>query len=263
MHEGRTPTARPAACSPILPGLLRGYRFGVCEDPDLAAEALAVRRRVYVETSRYRIAIPDEYDLRSWLLFAQDVDSGSVVGSIRITPRYAGRLEAEEYFALPAQLASPRAAEISRFAILPPYRRGTTFLPVVSMGLFKLVMRFLQSIDAHYMVICARPERLWTFEWMRFTRTGMVAHYGVLANTPHELLWYDFRRAASILEGHPFRDFFVEMDYAEVLVPPHAPPLGLPGGTRPRDLRRVRGYSERADHPGHPSMNRRSQPAGK
>ena len=133
---------------------------------------------------------------------------------------------------LPAWLRSGRAAEISRLAILPQHRKSRTFLPVVSLGLFKLVHQFLRRFEAHYMVICSRPERLWTFEWMRFQRTGLSAHYQKLADAEHELLWYDFRRRAAILEGHPFRDFFVAQDYPEVVVPEHMPVPGLTANGR-------------------------------
>lgn len=210
-----------------LAGLLAGYRFVICQDMHRASDALDVRRRVYVDSSGYDVPVPDEYDARSWLLLASVPDSGEAVGTVRITPRAAGALEAEEYFTLPAWLRSPRVVEISRLAILPTHRKSKTFLPVVSLGLFKLVHQFLRRVEAHYMVICSRPERLWTFEWMRFRRTGLSAHYQKLADAEHELLWYDFRRRAAILEGHPFREFFVAQEYAEVLLPEHVPPLGL------------------------------------
>jgi len=223
-----------------LAGLLAGYRFVVCQSTRTAMQALDVRRRVYVDSSGYDVPVPDEYDARSWLLLATVEDSGEAVGSVRITPRAAGPLEAEEYFTLPAWLRSPRAAEISRLAILPAHRKSRTFLPVVSLGLFKLVHQFLHRVDAHYMVICSRPERLWTFEWMRFQRTGLAAHYTKLADAEHELLWYDFRRRSAILEGHPFRDFFVTQAYAEVLVPERTPRLNLGSDGRPDLFRSMR-----------------------
>ena len=55
-------------------------------------------------------------------------------------------------------------------------------------------------------------ERIWTFEWMRFARTGLSASYTKLAGAEHELLWYDFARKARILEGHPFRGFFLDIE---------------------------------------------------
>src|SRR5262245_59540568 len=215
-----------------LAGLLTGYRFVVCKEAVQAAAALAVRRQVYVESSGYDISVPDEYDARSWLLVALVADTGEAVGSVRITPRAAGLLEAEEYFTLPAWLRSPRAAEISRLAIVPAHRKSKTFLPVVSLGLFKLVHQVLMRLEAHYMVICSRPERLWTFEWMRFQRTGLSAHYRKLADAEHELLWYDFRRRAAILAGHPFREFFVAQEYPEVVVPESMPIPGLTANGR-------------------------------
>src|SRR5947207_4382285 len=122
--------------------LLRGYRFRVCTDPASFAAALDVRRRVYQGGCGYDVPVPDEYDGRSWLLLAEHEESGEAVGTMRITPRSAGPLEAEEYFRLPRHLLSPRTAEVTRFAILPEHRRGEGVMPSVSFGLFKLLINF-------------------------------------------------------------------------------------------------------------------------
>ena len=235
-----TKTYSKGEVDPFLTGLLAGYRFNVCENFRDVADALAIRRQVYVDSSGYSVSVPDEYDRRSWLLLAREGNSGQAVGSVRITPRSAGPLEAEEYFTLPERLRSPRSAEISRLAILPAYRKSRTFLPVVSLGLFKLVMRFLESIHAEYMVICSRPERIWTFEWMRFRRSGLVARYTKLADAEHELLWYDFKRKERILEGHPFRGFFLEIEYPEVVLPLRKPLLGVVRGAQGERVVRYR-----------------------
>src|SRR5437867_5446081 len=108
----------------VLPRLLEGYRFRICEDAAAAARALDVRRRVYVDGAGYRIPVPDAYDARSWFLLAEDVHTGQVVGSMRLTPRLFGPLELEEYFTLPAALRGPGSFELNRFAILPGYRKG-------------------------------------------------------------------------------------------------------------------------------------------
>ena len=222
----------------LLLDLLTGYEFRICQSAADADDALDVRRRVYVEGSGYRVPVPDEYDARSWLLLAREAASGEAVGSVRITPREPS-LEAEEYFQLPSRLRTPRAAEISRLAILPAHRKSRTFLPIVSLGLFKLVMRFLEQADAEYMVICSKPERIWTFEWMRFSRTGLTARYTKLAEAEHELLWYDFKRKEHILEGHPFRNFFLEIEYDQVHLPVGMPALGIPAGTTANGRLRV------------------------
>ena len=211
--------------------LLQGYRFSVCDHAAAAEVALGIRREVYVNGSGYEIPIPDPYDARSWFLLAEDTETGRPCGSMRLTPRFAGPLEAEEYFELPRALATPKAIEINRFAILPEYRKGKTFLPVVSLGLFKLVHTLLKRIDAQYMIIASKPERVWTYEWMRFRHIGLTAPYGKLDFSEHTLLSYDFRHAPQILEGHPFREFFVSMSYAEVVLPRRIPPLGV--GVRP------------------------------
>lgn len=219
--------------------LLSGYRFSVCQDRQSAAHALEVRRQVYVETSGYKLPVPDEYDARSWYLLAEDVWADKPVGSMRITPRMAGSLEAEEYFSLPERLATPGAVEITRFAILPEYRKGKTFLPTVSVGLFKLAISFLRGRGVDDVVICARPERIWTYEWLQFQRSGLSARYVKLNNAEHELLCFDFRHVVQNFDGHPFQEILVGMEYPEIVLPERTPALGLAvNGAVPRRLAR-------------------------
>ena len=229
-----TPTA---ASDELLVHILEGFRFQVCQDPWQAEQALEVRRQVYLEDSGYEIPIPDEYDRRSWLITAEDLSTGRIVGSIRVTPRFSGALEAEEYFTLPAHLRTPRAFEISRFAILPSYRKGKTFLPVVSLGLFKTVQTLLQRMGGHYMVICAKPERVWTFEWMRFEHTGLTARYEKLSGAEHALLAYDFTQEHETMSDHPLRAYWLDIHYPQVNVPNRLPALGLGGETASRYIR--------------------------
>jgi len=211
----------------IIPGLLSGYRFSVCETPEAAAEALDVRRRVYVEGIGYDVPVPDFYDSRSWLLQAQDATTGKVVGSMRLTPRFAGPFELEEYFTIPKAFRSPRSVEINRFAILPEYRKGKTFLPIVSLGLFKTCLRLLEGMNARHMVIASKPERIWTYEWLGFRRTGHTALYGALDAIEHELLELDVRKVGERFAGHPFESFFTQLDYREVVLPRRLPSLGM------------------------------------
>jgi N-acyl-L-homoserine lactone synthetase len=213
----------------VIPDLLRGYRFSLCADAESAARALAVRRQVYVDGVGYRVPVPDEYDHRSWLLLAEDMTTGQAVGTMRLTPRLAGPLECEEYFQLPARLQSPRSVELNRFAILPEYRKGKTFLPTVSVGLFKLVYDFLRRNGAHYMVVASKPERTWTYRWLCYESTGQTARYEKLAGAEHELLWQDFRHASETAAAHPFREIFLGT-YPEVVLPRRTPRLGLAGG---------------------------------
>jgi N-acyl-L-homoserine lactone synthetase len=221
----------------LLVHILEGFRFQVCRDPWQAAQALEVRRQVYLEDSGYEVPIPDEYDRRSWLITAEDLSTGKIVGSIRVTPRFAGPLEAEEYFTLPTHLRTPKAYEVSRFAILPGYRKGKTFLPVVSLGLFKTVQMLLERVGAQYMVICSKPERAWTFEWMRFEHTGLLARYEKLNNAEHALLTYDFSRERQTMADHPLRAYWLDIQYPQVNVPKRLPALGLGGETTSRYVR--------------------------
>src|SRR5262245_53250328 len=87
--------------SDFISGLLDGYRFTVCEDAEAAVQALEIRRQVYVDGVGYDIPVPDAYDGRSWLLLAEDEATGKPVGCMRLTPRFAGPFESEEFFTLP------------------------------------------------------------------------------------------------------------------------------------------------------------------
>jgi N-acyl-L-homoserine lactone synthetase len=221
------PVMKSTRHTSIFKGLLRGYRFSVCETPAAAARALEVRQAVYVEDCGYDIPIPDEYDSRSWFLVAEHLRTGEVVGSMRVTPRAAGCLEAEEYFRLPPSLTSPRVVEVTRFAILPPYRKSKRFLPVVAMGLFKLVCNFVKLVDAQYVVVCSKPERVWTYQWLKFERTGLLAEYVKLGNASHELLSCNLNGGIARHRDHRYWEFFFDIDHPEVRIPEKAPELGL------------------------------------
>lgn len=220
-----------------LENLLDGYRFTVCQTPEAMAQALDIRNRVYNDGSGYNIPVPDEYDHRSWLLLATDLETGKPCGSMRLTPRSAGSLEAEEYFRLPLPLQTNKVVEISRFAILPEYRKGKTFIPVVSFGLFHLCKQLLDVVGAQHAMLCAKPERVWTFEWTGYRRAGVSGTYGKLGNAEHEVMTCDLRKSHEIMEGHPFAAIFVGPALPQVEVPDQAPPLA---GTAPaRSVRRL------------------------
>lgn len=197
----------PQAEKLFLEGLLEGYRFFVAQTPEEVAQALEIRRRIYHDEVGYDVAIPDEYDHRSWFLLAEEIETGKRVGTIRLTPRTEGLLEAEEYFRLPLPLQARISLEVSRFAILPEYRKGKTFLPVVSLGLFNLTRCFADAMSFKYLVICSKAERLWTYEWLRFRRTGIVARYEKLKGAEHELLFLSFDWTEEALADHPLRVF--------------------------------------------------------
>jgi hypothetical protein len=211
----------------VIPRMLQGFRFSLCDTPEQVAQALDIRRRVYVQGVGYSIPVPDQYDVRSWFLLAEDVEAGIPVGCMRVTPRFAGPFEAEEYFTLPKELASSSAVELNRFAILPEYRKGKTFLPVVSLGLFKTVMVLMKRLGADYLVAAAKPERVFSYEWMNFRQTGLSAPYGKLDYSEHYLLAHAYHRVEKDFEGHPFADFFCNLNYSEVVIPKRIPLLGL------------------------------------
>jgi hypothetical protein len=206
--------------------LLDGYRFKVCETPGELAEALAVRDRVYRETG-YEVACPDQYDHRSWILRAEDATTGECVGTMRLTPRFAGPFEAEEYFELPAALCAPRSIEITRFAILPEHRRGNTPVPAVAFGLFRLCYEIFQVVGGRTGVVCSKASRAFTYTMMGFEGTGLKASYEKLNGYEHEVLATDFSDAPQFLIDNPFRTLFLDAEFPQVEVPSKRPAMGL------------------------------------
>jgi hypothetical protein len=184
--------------------------------------------------------VPDEYDRRSWLLLAEDAVSREAVGTMRITPRAWGPLEAEEYFTLPAQFASPETVELTRFAILPAHRGRTRILPVVFAGLIKSAVRFLDQVGMRQLVVCSTPERVWGYAWMNLRPTGHMARYRKLNDAEHELLLGNLGEIMA--RGHRFKDCFLDIEHREIVDPVVPPepgffdediePLRVAGGTR-------------------------------
>lgn len=208
-------------------GLLDGFRFRPCMTWEDWETGLAIRRAVYGEGRGYDVAIPDEYDRRSWLFLAEDVALGRAIGTMRATPRWGGPVEAEECFTLPLHLRNGQAAEITRFGILPAHRKGRT-ATVVSLGLSKLVHDFSARIGIRHLIVCAKPERMWTYEWMRFKTTGMKARHTKLGGAEHELISLDFARCYEAVEKHPLEPFFRDARHSQVGVPAHIPSPGIP-----------------------------------
>jgi N-acyl-L-homoserine lactone synthetase len=209
-----------------LSTLLDGYRFRIADDADTFARALDVRREVYVEDFGYDVAVPDEYDSRSWLLVAEHVETGEIIGTMRIMAREFGPVECEEYFALPENVASRKVIELSRFAIVRAHRKTRTFLPVVSVGLFKLAHEFARLIGAECLVVCSKAAKIWTYQSLGFDRTGLTTSYAKLNNVEHELLALDFTTLYTDIAGNPFLELF-QMDLDEIILPTSVPSLGL------------------------------------
>jgi hypothetical protein len=207
--------------------LLDGFRFRVCETAEDATRAIEVRRRVYRDGSGYNVPVPDDVDGRSWLLMAEDVESGQVVGTVRITPRSAGRLECEEYLNLPRRLATPRTIEITRLAILNDYRKTNMLVPAVSFGLFRLTYEFAMQLGAEAEVVCSKPERVLAYVLMGFQPTGRSASYTRLNGARHDLLSHDFRHASTMVENELFRRLYLGAGFPQVTTPASIPALGL------------------------------------
>jgi len=211
-----------------IAAMLKGFRFRVCDTDDDAARCLALRRRVYLEEKGLSVDVPDAYDLRSWTLIAEDAETGEAVGSMRLTPRSEGPLEAEESFRLPSVLRGPESVEVSRFAIIPEYRRAQLRTPSISLGLFKLVVRFAMDVGKMTrLVVCSKAERVHTYTWLRFQQTGVTAPYVPFGGDPHEILFLDLRHGLEPYRGQELVEYFLGDDTPEVVIPAAPPALGI------------------------------------
>jgi hypothetical protein len=224
---GRVAASHPDRRAHLFEDLLLGHAFRVCADRESVQAALDVRHAVYRSECGYSVPIPDDYDARSWFLLAEDAASGRAIGSMRLTPRSAGSLEAEEYFDLPLGPATHDSVEISRFAILRDYRHGTRFLPAVALGLFKLAGKFIERLHAEYVVICSKPERVLTYQWLRFDVVGQRRPYVKLKGAEHELMVCDVRGGPQRYRDHRYWDCFFEVHHPQILVGEPVPGLGL------------------------------------
>ena len=207
--------------------LLDGFSFRVCTTPEDATRAIEVRRKVYREGSGYDVPVPDNVDARSWLLMAEDVESGQTVGTVRITPRSNGPLECEQYMNLPRRFATPHTIEITRLAILNEYRKTNMLVPAVSFGLFRLTYEFAMQLGAQVEVVCSKPERVLAYVLMGFQPTGRSASYTMLNGARHDLLWHDFRQASTMVENELFRRLYLGAGFPQVRTPETIPALGL------------------------------------
>jgi hypothetical protein len=223
--EDTTRTTDPVASIPT--DLLDGFRFRLCETVEDATRAIEVRRRVYCDGAGYTVPVPDDVDARSWLLMAEEVATGRAVGTVRITPRWAGPLECEEYLELPTRLARPSTIEITRLAILPEHRKTNALVPAVSFGLVRLTYEFSILIGAQAEVVCSKPERAMSYLLMGFRPTGRSASYAKLNGARHDLLWHDFRQASTMVENELFRRLSLGSGFPQVSIPTVAPVLGL------------------------------------
>jgi N-acyl-L-homoserine lactone synthetase len=209
-----------------LDTLLKGYRFRVAETEEEFAAALELRREVYCGDFGYEVPVPDQYDHRSYLLIAEVEATGEIVGTMRITPRELGPVEAEEYFTLPAHLDSARAIEISRFAIKRSHRKTRTFLPVVACGLYKLLYEFSIFLGTDCQIVCTKEEKLASYLSMGFSSTGIKESYASLNGVEHELLFHDFNRLEEIIKDNPFCELCMT-PLEEICLPFELPPTNL------------------------------------
>jgi hypothetical protein len=227
LSEGRRDDM--AASNQIQLGdILQGYRFRVCETDEDARRSLAIRRQVYVEEKGVKVEVPDAYDRHSWLLIAEDAETGEAVGTMRITARAAGPLECEHSFILPNVLRGPDVLELSRFAIVRNHRQGKDKAPAVSLGLFKAMILFVERmVGAKRLVLCSKAERVHTYTMVCFRPTGVRAPYTALDGSMHEILFMDLRHGFEPYRDFPMYDYFAVIDSPEIMLPAVLPPLGL------------------------------------
>src|SRR5437867_1897795 len=86
--------------------------------------------------------------------------------------------------------------------------------------------RATARLGAAHIVMCAREERIWTFEWLRFQRTGIVARYAILGNVEHELLTMDLGNRLHDRGDLGLAEFLFDTEHPEIKLPAIQPGLG-------------------------------------
>src|SRR5436190_170764 len=81
------------------------------------------------------------------------------------------------------------------------------------------------EIGARHAVVCSKEERIWTYEWLCFRRTGLVTSYAKLANAAHELLTVELQELRQRRE-HPLWEFVFTSRPAEMVLPPPTAQFG-------------------------------------
>ena len=210
------------------PAGTKQYRCSVCTNDAAVFRAFEIHRLSRGDAG-YPVPVADEYDGRSWFVQAQDLDSGDSFASLRITPRGAGDLEAEQYFEFPRRLESLAEVGVGAFA------RGIQIELVnhaaVRLGLVAVALRFLQEAGMEFVATCCPLEHLHTYERLGFTRTRWMAECPRQLGARRVLVHADLRWGGRQLPAGRLRDLLTSLPPAERIAPEALPPLGL--GTTP------------------------------
>lgn len=135
-----------------------------------ADEALAIRRRVYIEEFGFDLGgsgPADEIDQRAHHLVAR-TQSGEAVASLRLLDPSARPFEIERFLDLDAHLAPTCVpAEITRLCILAPYRR-ITHASFVHLALLRAVLELTQQLGITHIVAWTRQELMPFYKYVLF-----------------------------------------------------------------------------------------------
>ncbi len=151
------------------------------------------------------------------VLYAQDKDSGRIIGTARVQTNLHGKLQIEDSLDLPAPYQGLALCEVTRLAVLPscPYP--------VRLTLFKAVQLFCVANQIAGMVVGSRRSLVRQYASVGFrclygdNRVVPLAHGSGL---DHRILFLDAVRAEGSLRtrSHPYHDFYFCIHHPDIQV---------------------------------------------
>ena len=161
---------------------------------DEAAEAIGIRRRVYVEEFGFDLGpngARDELDDRSHHLITR-TQAGEPVASLRLVDSENRPFEIDRFLEVDQYLqASWNPAEITRLCILPNFRRITR-ASFVHLAMLEAVLRLISELGTSHIVASTRDDLLPVYRYLLFdTYAGVTYAHPEIGNSIHTLMILD------------------------------------------------------------------------
>lgn len=169
------------------------------------ADALEVRRQVYCDELGYKWELAEDgFDVRASICVVR-TGKGRPIASLRIVGPRDRPLEVEQFVQIDDILPpNSRPGEISRFCVLPPFRRISSS---VHFALFQFAFDLAQAERFSHFIVWAKPTIMPIYRYLLFQVVeGVSFRHPELGNDLHHVLVLDlqglavrYRRAR-----HPF-----------------------------------------------------------
>jgi hypothetical protein len=215
------------------------FRVRVVCDPEQLLRVQALRQTAYgrhlpAQAASFGSADPLDRLSDTTIFFAEDKESGAVVGSARVQSNRSAPLQIERSVELPEARRGQLLAEITRLCVMPGYDQPVRLALVKASHLFCIAMQIGGVLAG------SRRSLLRTYENLGFTdlfgdeRMCPLQHAGGL---PHRVLFRDTVTSEAMARErrHPdydfvFRDYHPDIAVFEALAAAVAGGLSAPTG---------------------------------